>query len=542
MVRSVLLITFFISTLLLSAWSERVFVSPDESAAFYFAERFAETGTLSVPFELEAPYRGLLHPRSMVVSGGYLLPASFIGLPILAGALLALFGHAGALLLTPCLALLALFAFRKTIIDAFDDEFLGDMSMFLLMLHPALLYYSGRVMMHNVAFIAFLIFAAYFLIAKPSQYVRTKFYSELRMFECMLAGFLVGMALFMRTAELPWVIGGLVALMVLFRKELTGKKIVGVLLGLGAMLMVIGAVNASLYGSPLMNGYLVQPEGTVSVVTVPSEPTHLPAFLLKLFPFGFHPRAMLEHGIDYGLLLYPWMTIPAIIGLLLVCFKRGEEARPYRIFAATTVVLSLYLLTLYGSWSFTDNPDASLLTIGNSYVRYWLPLFVMGSVLGAYAIVTIYRFIAARLMGKRFVSFIPALALVVMMGGMMGLTARLVFTGHDGILPTRAALNTFISKRHSILSKTEADAIIIVDRADKYLFPSRTVVVPLRSPETYEAIPDMLREHPVYYFGITLPPEDIAYLNDVVLVDRNVKIEHVETLSDESLYRFVKVK
>jgi hypothetical protein len=118
-------------------------------------------------------------------------------------------------------------------------------------------------------------------------------------------------------------------------------------------------------------------------------------------------------------------------------------------------------------------------------------------------------------------------------------SAQLVFFGHDGFVPNIAALDTFEFKREAILSSVESDAIVITDRADKYIYPARRVVVPLRSESTYAAIPVMLKIVPVYYFGISLPESDLNYLNEDKLQALGVRIEWVSTLHEESLYRFI---
>jgi hypothetical protein len=41
----------------------------------------------------------------------------------------------------------------------------------------------------------------------------------------------------------------------------------------------------------------------------------------------------------------------------------------------------------------------------------------------------------------------------------------------------------------------------------------------------------------VYYFGITLPEKDVAYLNDVKFAAMHLQIAEVFTLDDETLYR-----
>ncbi len=127
--------------------------------------------------------------------------------------------------------------------------------------------------------------------------------------------------------------------------------------------------------------------------------------------------------------------------------------------------------------------------------------------------------------------------LAVVMMTIMGLHARVVFGGTDGFVATRAAMHTFVEKRAVILDATESDAVLIVDRADKYLFPHRRVIVPLRSDATYAIIPTLLDHAPIYYFGITLPAIDLEHLNEDRFKKDDLEIVHVLTIQEESLYR-----
>ena len=123
-----------------------------------------------------------------------------------------------------------------------------------------------------------------------------------------------------------------------------------------------------------------------------------------------------------------------------------------------------------------------------------------------------------------------ALRFVVFALLFFGLTAnlQLVFFGHDGIRATRSALDSFIGKRARIMTLTEPESVIVVDRADKYLFPYRRVVVPLRDDKTYAGLPALVKNVPMYYFGITFPQTDIDYLNNDKLKALGLQIELTE--------------
>jgi hypothetical protein len=537
-----LLVAFFVSTLLLSASSERVFVSPDEHAAFLFAKQFAVTGQFPLTEALNVRLDGAIHARSMAAVGSAILPGAFLGMPFFTGALLWIFGDAGALLFTPILALLAVLVWRKTVKRLTNDPLLADAAAFFLMLHPAFLYYSGRVMMQNVAFVSFLIFGVYFLTAASLHKLSKYYSSELHRLEYFVGGLLIGTALFIRTAEIFWVLGILLIGLIIHRAQLGWRNISAVIIGLAIMGFLIGYANDTVYGNALLSGYTARAEVGETATSVTSlVPPTVGDLFSYIFPFGIHPRAIMRHEWQYEFLLYPWMTVPALIGFFLLLARKFEKNKTWKTIAIITVILAFWLGGMYGSWTFNDNPDPSLISIGNSYVRYWLPIFVISTIFSAYAVISAYRFLRVKLGNKKVLNIFPKLFLLLIAVLTIGLSVNLVFWGHDGIMPTRAALASFSSKRRSVLLKTQANAVVVVDRADKYLFPDRRVITPLRDEKTFDALPKVLEQNiPLYYFGITFPQSDLDYLNDVKLFEDGLTIELVDTFGDESLYRITK--
>src|SRR3989338_1108006 len=90
----------------LKSSAEPIFNSPDETANFYFAKTFAQTGQLQFTDIKNQLADGLIAPRSMRVIENRTIPAGFIGLPLLAGLLAKIFGFRVIFLVTPIMALL----------------------------------------------------------------------------------------------------------------------------------------------------------------------------------------------------------------------------------------------------------------------------------------------------------------------------------------------------------------------------------------------------------------------------------------------------
>lgn len=518
-VRITILILFFLSTLWLVVGVPDIFNSPDERANFVFTSQFIETGRLAIHESFNQEVGGVIHPRSVLAFDDQLLPTSFIGLPIVYGLVGKLLGQWSVVYLTPFLAALAIVAWWKTTRRLFDAETLADLSALFLMIHPAFWLYTGRTMMHNVAFVAFLIFAAWFIFARERVTHQ----------RAIGAAIMIVLALFFRSAEVVWV-GALTIGAAYYIFKHSSWKMFAVFVGV----LVIGAVsilvaNKSVFGGYFETGYTLHDPDYTFTFSEPVEDIQNPpdGLLGFVFPFGIHELAILRHVYWYGIWLFPWMTVVSALGMLLVLRRWKKERAPWKMLTVVTLTLAAWLAIVYGSWTFNDNPDPSVVTLGNSYVRYWLPLFVLASPFAARAI-----FALRSVMQNRRASNALAATLA---GIMILLSTRLVFFGHDGFIETRNHLFEFEGKREYILSSTESESIIIVDRADKFLFSDRKVVTPLRSEQTYAAIPALEALAPLYYFGITFPEEDIDYLETVFVP--GYQFEFVETIENESLYQ-----
>jgi hypothetical protein len=120
-----------------------LFVSPDEHAVWTFAERIATTGVARVSEARNEILNGLLFPRSAVSMGETIVPAGFLGMPYLVGALYSTspFLAASAGPLFSVLGLAALFFIIKKMGGTKEYALL---SVVALALHPAWWYYSIR--------------------------------------------------------------------------------------------------------------------------------------------------------------------------------------------------------------------------------------------------------------------------------------------------------------------------------------------------------------------------------------------------------------
>ncbi len=529
---------FFFLYAYLAVFAPLRFNSPDEAANFFFTRLFAETGQLwsFEPLNLVVP--GLVHPRSVSVSDSFMVPGGFLGLPVIYGSLAKVLGLAAVPFLTPFFGVAAA-AFLGLLAARFFGRRTGAFAALLLLVQPAWWYESGRLLMPNVLFNFLLIAAAFFYWTAPFARGRAiKALAKVRHADAALAGVCLGLALAVRPAEAYWIILSVAVLVAFhFRRLSWGKLAVAggfALLTLAPFLLL----NRAVYGGFLATGY----GSGLTDVPVASLPQGRGAKLLGglrpyLFPLGFAPRAALANFWTYGVKFFWWWSLLAGTGLAAAAYaaigrwrRRRPVDRTALSLAAAGAAAALWLMLFYGSWSIQDNPDPTAVTIGSSYLRYWLPVFAL-SVLPA-------AWLLGRLAERR--PSAPRLAGVfILFCGLAVLSGAAVFGApQEGLLTLRQNLEIYDQEARGIIARTEPDALIVVDRADKLVFPDRAVIYPLRSDRTFEALGQLAGHTPLYYFGITFPQADLDHLRQVKLPPLGLTIQPVWTLGQETLYSF----
>ncbi len=520
-----MLVAVFLSMGWLTLGIGPIFPSPDESANAFFAQTFAETGVLIASEPLNEFVGGIIHPRSMVAPGTSILPASFLGFPILTGAMRYVFGTFGEFVFTPMLAISAVIALWWVVKRYVKDELFADLASLFLLTHPAFWYYGARVMMPNVAFVSLLILGVVCFV---------KACDKKSMVFGLCAGLIVGLGLSTRLVEAPilCVVAGIV--LIRHYRSVSWRVLFGAIFGGLGILVAYLAMNADMYGSVMTTGYTIP-----AIALTPQEVSSTSIFTTighMVIPFGIHPKAMLVNAFWYGWWLFPLSSTLAVVGTG-IAWRMKTHQKAWRTFVLCVVVASVWLIAVYGSWTIADNPDPKAITIGNSHVRYWLPLFAASSVLVALLCVQWLREMLPVHRGLRRSPW----SIGVMVGVLLLQNWTAVFRGDDGLIAARAAAVVSEGKRDAVLEYTESDAVIIVDRADKYFFPARRVIVPLRDDSTYAAMPTLVQHVPLYYFGITFPEIDLAYLNEEKLLLMGLSITPIVTIDNETLYQISRI-
>jgi len=211
------------------------------------------------------------------------------------------------------------------------------------------------------------------------------------------------------------------------------------------------------------------------------------------------------------------------------------------------LTLSVILIFYYGSWSFNDNPDPTHFTIGNSYTRYWLPIYLMLLPLVALAIEKITRIVL--LITNKSKAKIRKIiaggiqALVVLYFVYLGINFVL-FGSEEGLAYLYYNNLSERANAEKVWSLTEKEGIIITQYYDKFFFPERRIIMgKLPNDEILTAVEKLVNYYPVYYYNFYLNDKDVAYLNERKFAPYNVKMKLVSKINAKfGLYKIEAIK
>lgn len=537
--------------------------SPDETANYFFANRLAVTGEIAQFEEANVVASDLVVPRSMRSDAGWLKPVSFLGLIILYGYLGALISPIIIPYLTPFFGALGIIFFFLFLRRIFSER-IAALSAGLLAVFPVYFYYSLRSMFHNVLFLVLLIIGAYFLtLALNHRYkpLRQNFFKSKPnkvtikgWILIILSGFFFGGAIATRTSEIIWLLPVLGIIALFYWRRLGFSRILLFLVGLVLALLPTFYYNQLLYNSPFYGGYneMNRSLETLSAAGnnfVVQSGTAFKTALTNLgetikdtvFYFGFKPHQSLDMFNYYVVQMFPWLTIFAALGcLILLLLNIKKPAKKYLVYLLCWFFLSVVLVLYYGSWRFTDNPNVASHTIGNSYTRYWLPIYLMALPLVALSWELIARGLFFFCRRQRVYKWLVGTALLVAYLAVAAYSFNfLVFSGEESL--TNLSFNMAADRQigETVLELTPPEAIILTQYHDKVLFPQRPVIMGLMHESSYYPyLKKLLVHYPVYYLNFTYPDKDLNYLNTSRLPEFDLQLEPLEFIGrDFTLYQ-----
>lgn len=557
-------IIFFILTSILSYWQkEREFLkfsSPDENANYVFTKLYQETGKLYIFEKYNLIAEDIIRPRSYFSYQGVVKPVSFLGIIIIYGNLAKIFGMGVVPFLTPFFGALGLF-FYYLLIKLLFGRKNAIISFFLFFSFPVFLYYSARSMFHNVLFVSFFIMAIYFLFylfsKHPAKLLNDKINYLKKLFKIdflysALSGTFFGLAVSVRASELIWLAPAGLLLLILKWRRVSFFRLSIFICFFFLALMPIFYYNQILYNSPFYGGYNEMNRSIEEISYAGSSlfksffsgylagaKNYIKVIFNTVFYFGFYPKQSFQMFERYCLTMFWYLFWPFIFGVIYAFgFKRKiiKKIWPYGL---SWILLSIILILYYGSWKFVDNPDPNSFTIGNSYTRYWLPIYI-----GLFPFVAMFILSLVKpfsfLKNKFFYKIISITLPVILVLIIMFISFKFVYSGSEEGLKYYFEKNKFAKNEvNEILNLTENNSIIITEYHDKFLFPERKVVVGRFNDDNMNKNYYKLAKYlPIYYYNFTFPENDLEYLNNRRLKDFGMKIDLIKNINDVfSLYK-----
>ncbi|MBU1146641.1 glycosyltransferase family 39 protein [Patescibacteria group bacterium] len=500
------------------------FNSPDEAANYFFIKNYVAEGSLKVFEPLNLTTGGIIHPRSITTAGGNLIPGSFLGLILIYGWLAKIFTLGVIWWLTPFFAGAAVF-FLYGIVKSIFDRRIALWSSFLLLVHPAFWYYASRGFFPNVLFVSLLLAGFYFLVGRKKPGTASWNYVNF-----VLSGLFFGLAMAVRLSEVIWVGAALFLLFLIYRKNLKWSEVAIFLFSAGVAFVPVFLYNRMIYGDPFTTAYNLGQGAAVGGGTA-----WFATALKFIFPFGLQIKNVLKNFSTYFVGMFWWFAIPAAFGASVFIKKlvAGKLDKKIIVYLSLGGFISLFLFLYYGSWFFYDNP-AKEASIGTSYARYWLPIYILSLPLVAFTLIKLVDFI--RPLKEKF--FAALLCLIFILFG-VNLT---FFDKNDGLAYIYKNVWDYAAIAETVNVTIPSEAVIIVDRADKIFFPEHRVITPLREESTYTAIPELAKILPLYYYGLPLAEKEMDYLYDGRINREEIEIVEIKNFGAETLYQLKYLK
>ena len=507
---------------------------------------------------LEEVGNSLIRPRSVTVIDNRVMPGSFIGMNLLYGSLAqvpvpGLSVELIILLLTPLFAVIGIMFFYLLVAQVFDKN-IAFISAVLAYLFPGWMYLASRSMYHNVLFVALLIIGVYLLVRtfvlpddpeNKMDLVKWGWFRLRKLILFGLSGLFIGGALITRTSEIGWV--ALVILLIFIfnwrrviprdRHHATGLfGLVMFAVGVVTAFIPVFLTNIQLYGAPLSIGYSTGLEGSVSGII--GRPQLL--FEMLVSPFGIDLRSIVINGYNYLVHFFWYITIPSLLGILLFIISKftayslqltaNKKSLCYLII---WLLVTGYSLLFYGSWQISDRIDEQAVSIGTSFVRYWLPVYLGMLPFAALLLIWITR-VTRRVWARPVI--IGLLIILTMVP-----TSRVVFTDTDESLVTiQSTLRDTQAKTLKLQELVPKDAIVILGfkQADKAFFPEHTRIIPeLVVARDYEAVARLSQYTDLYYYHFA-PQDTVEFISRRDFEPYGLRIVNGQPVfRDESLYQ-----
>lgn len=469
-----------------------IFNQPDEMANYAFITEWVLNGKVGIAEPLTKISLSQVHPRSMTVVEGQLVPIGFPGFITVMSSIIRplvwVFGENSfnwlVVRVTPFVAVLSAWLMYGIIRALGLEKRTALIGALALLALPSWWYYASRPLQTSSMFVFFVLSGLWAGLLKNTKWARFFF-----------TGISFGLALYVRPSEWLWVFSLIGVLGCYNREFLNVTRIIVFGVGSGLMVLIFFLTQFVFYGNWLGSGY-VRPAADGSAGLLTAGPQGIYWVQALFLPFGFDALAIIKTMYHYGLKLFlPWM-VTALLGFGFLWIHKKERVLFWR-YTVGVGILGVWLALYYGSWQFTDNLVGQV-SIGSSQVRYFLPLYVLTIPLIAYAISLVYSW---NWSGK-IVAVLIGIAL-------LGASVKSVYFKFEGLHRIRETVAQYYEWRREIITHTPADAVIVTRYADKYVYPNRKVIATIDTEDGQQGLVTLVRTGvPLYWYDIAVEKED----------------------------------
>jgi hypothetical protein len=211
-----------------------------------------------------------------------------------------------------------------------------------------------------------------------------------------------------------------------------------------------------------------------------------------ILSFGFHPRVIWYNFYQYFFQVNWPLILLSMAGFiwLLVSDRKNKSLHYYLYLSA---LIGIWIFLYYGSWLLLDNQVRLYNFISVSQVRYFMPALIMMIPMAGYFI---DHLLELKIEKKIHVYFgVGIVSTIILLTSIN----TVLLHPYDGLFKVRRDLNEYYDRYRAVSNIVENDAIIIVDKMDKILFPQYQVVVFLEDYKIFNQMTTLATEHPIYY-------------------------------------------
>ncbi|MFA6536831.1 MAG: hypothetical protein WCT18_00345 [Patescibacteria group bacterium] len=480
-----------------------IFNWPDEMSNNFFANHFAETGSFRYTQNENALFDNVIHPRSSnVLPNGDLVPVGFLGFVWLVGILAKIFWTHSFLLflLVPFLAVMTVWFFYGFCKNIFGEKIAFGSAVLLFFFAP-FLYFANFAMLPNLIFLFFLIFTFYGI----TKVANSNFIWP------ALTGLGLGMTLFVRPADVSFLLILLPLFYYYFGKDWRASQIYWLAIFFLIPILQMLFLNDQTYGQIFDFGYMKFNSSANLTDRLPAEIvlTKNNQFLnylqLIFFPFGFHPRLAWHNFWQYSVqLLWP-LFIFATAGFF---YQRKYFDKKNIFFVLLAVVSGAWLHLFYGSWDFVDPIVKTNNLLSISYVRYFLPSTIL--------LLPFVVMFLVKISEKKHLRVFKDILLGIIFLSIIAFNLRMVyFSPNDGLLAVKNRLREYAEIRSELTRAAVIGSLIIIDNADKMIWPEFNVVPFNNDYNIFEKLANGMNDFsfPIYYLTYRTEGE-IAKINE----------------------------